>query len=153
LRWEIAAKSASAKPIVYDIVFRNALGSKFDELELPIWNEGGKEIKGIAKALGLPSQTAKEISETYGVITKILFGPELELKSVEVSEERVRGRTLECPMLNRAREMGLEPAKLLDACKTFGRSAIENLNPKYTQRLGKRMCLGDPYCETVVERR
>ena len=104
-------------PIVYDIVFRKALGSKFDELELPIWNEGGKEIKGIAKSLGLPSQTAKEVNETYGVITKILFGPELESKNVEVSADRVVGRTLECPMLNRASEMGLEPANCLTSVK------------------------------------
>jgi hypothetical protein len=35
-RWEIAAKSASAMPLIYDMIFRKVLGEKYDEIERPL---------------------------------------------------------------------------------------------------------------------
>lgn len=35
-RWEIAARSASAMPLMYDMVFRKAIGRKYDEIERQI---------------------------------------------------------------------------------------------------------------------
>lgn len=151
LRWEIAAKSATALPIVYDMIFRKVLGEKYDHIELPIWVEGGKEVKKIAQALGLPVENARDISNTYGIISKIIFGPELKMNLVEKSADRVVSHGLECPLLNRAVEMGANPALLIGACQAYSRSAIENLNHKYTIRTTKRKCRGDPYCENIIE--
>lgn len=58
-RWEIAAKSASAMPLMYDMHFRKVLGEKYDEIEQPLWIELGKELKNFATAMGLPSRNAK----------------------------------------------------------------------------------------------
>ena len=150
VRWEIAAKSATTLPIVYDIIFRRALGAKYDAIELPIWIEGGKEVKKIAQALGLPIETAKDISDTYDVILKIIFGPEFRSMMTEEKADRVVSRGTECPLLNRAVEMGMNPALLINACQAYNRSAIENLNHKYTIKTTKRMCNGDPYCENII---
>ena len=152
-RWEIAAKSASAMPLIYDMHFRKVLGEKYDEIERSIWTEGGKEVNKLATALGLPSNNAIEVNEAFGVIGTILFGPEFRFDIVEETKDRVVGKVIECPILNRAREMGLDPETVaLKACVTFDKSAVENLNPAYTHRLNANMCSGSRYCEMVIER-
>jgi hypothetical protein len=151
LRWEIAAKSATALPVLYDIIFRKALGGRYDATMLPIWVEGGREVKMIADALGLPKENAKDIGETYGLIAKILFGPEMKSSVSKRRADRAAMKGTRCPLLNRALEMGMDPALLLNACQAFNRSAVENLNPKYTVRSAKSMCTGDRYCENVIE--
>ncbi len=151
LRWEIAAKSVTAMPIIYDIIFRKALGAKYDAIELPIWVEGGKDVKKVAHALGLNTENAKDISDTYGIISKIIFGPELKTSVSQEKADRTVSRGTECPFLNRAIEMGMNPALLINACQAYNRSAIENLNQKYTIKSTKQMCKGDPYCENIIE--
>jgi hypothetical protein len=153
-RWEIAAKSASAVPIIYDMYFRKVLGEKYDEIEKLIWAEGGKEVKNIAMALGLPSDNAIEINEAFGVVGTILFGPEFKFELIEETKDRVVGKVIACPMLNRAREMGLDSEIVnLKACMTLDKSAVENLNPKYVHRLNANMCSGSRYCEKIIERK
>jgi hypothetical protein len=153
-RWEIAARAASAIPFAYDIAFREAIGEKYDEIEQLIFVEGGKEIKNLASALGLPTGNAREIDETFGIIGTILNGPEFKMETTEEGDDRTVGKITQCPMLNRAVEMGLDPKVVaLTACQTYCKSAIKNLNPGFTYRHNKRMCGGDPYCETVIERR
>ena len=152
-RWEIAAKSASAMPLIYDRHFRKVLGDKYDEIERSIWTEGGKEVKNLAAALGLPSDNAIEVNDAFGVIGTILFGPEFRFGIVEATKDRVVGKVIECPILNRAREMGLHPETVaLKVCMTFNKSAVENLNPEYTHRLNANMCSGSRYCEMITER-
>lgn len=152
-RWEIAAKSASAMPFIYDMYFRKVLGEKYDEIEKSIWTEGGKEVKNLATALGLPSENAIEINEAFGIIGTILFGPEFKFDIVEETKDRVVGKVIACPILNRAREMGLDPETVaLKACMAFNKSAVENLNPEYTHRLNANMCSGSRNCEIVIER-
>ena len=153
-RWEIAARAASAIPFAYDIAFREAIGEKYDEIERPIYVEAGKEIKNLASALGLPTGNAREIDETFGIIATILNGPEFKGEATEEGDDRTVGKVTQCPTLNRAVEMGLDPQIVaLTACKTYCKSVVENLNPAFTQQFNKRMCSGDPYCEMVIERR
>ena len=153
-RWEIASRAASAIPFAYDIAFREAIGEKYDEMERPIMVEAGKEIKNLASALGLPTGNAREIYETFGIIATILYGPEFKGETTEEGDDRTVGKTTECPNLNRALEMGLDPKIVaLTGCQTYHESVIENLNPGFTYQHNKRMCDGDPYCETVIERR
>jgi len=153
-RWEIAARAASAIPFAYDIAFREAIGEKYDEIERPIYIEAGKEFKNLASALGLPTGNAREINETFEVIGTILNGPEFKAETTEEGDDRTVGKTTQCPILNRAVEMGLDPQIVaLTACQTYHKSAIENLNPGFTHHFNKTMCSGDPYCESVIERR
>lgn len=153
-RWEIAARAASAIPFAYDIAFREAIGEKYDEMERPIMVEVGKEFKNLASALGLPTGNAREIDETFEVIGTILNGPEFKAETTEEGDDRTVGKTTQCPMLNRAVEMGLDPQVVaLTGCQTYHKSAIENLNPGFTHHFNNTMCSGDPYCESVIERR
>jgi hypothetical protein len=99
----------------------------------------------------LPKENAGEISDTYGLISRILLGPELKLRISKRRMDRAVSKGTGCPFLNRAVERGMNPALLLNACQAYNRSAVENLNPKYTVRSSKSMCTGDPYCESVIE--
>lgn len=108
-RWEIAAKSASALPLMYDRCFRKALGKSYDEMVHPIWIEAGRGIKDLAMVLGLPSGNARQISETLRVISTISFGPEFKFEVSEEKRDRVIGKVTGCAILNRAIEMGLDP--------------------------------------------
>ena len=152
VRWEIAAKAASATPLAYDMVFREVLGDRYDEIERPIYIEAGKEMKELAAALGLPTDNAMDLDEAQNVLTTILYGPEFEFGNVEGTEDRVVGKVTGCAVLNRAKEMGLDPKVVcLGACQTICKATIENLNPNYTQRFTSAMCAGDPYCEMAIE--
>ena len=152
VRWEIAAKAASATPVAYDMVFREVLGDKYDEIERLIYIEAGKEMKSLAMALGLPTDNARDLGDAQGVLTTILYGPECKVERVEGTEDKAVSKVTGCPVLNRTKEMGLDPKVVcLAACRTFCKSAIENLNSKYTMRFTRNMCAGDPYCEMVIE--
>jgi hypothetical protein len=154
LRWAIAAKSATAMTWAYSIAFQDVIGKeRFNEIARQIWTEGGKESKSMADMLGLPDGNAKEVDSTWGIIGSILNGPEITWDIIDDKDNRVVTRITGCPFLNRAREMGLDPKDAFGSCQAYNKSVVENLNPKYTQRFVSGMCLGAPYCESVVERK
>ncbi len=151
VRWEIAARSATAMSFAYAASFERVFGDKSDEIIKQIWIEGGKEAKALAEKLALPMGNAKEVDETWGVLSQILYGPEITWETQEEGEDRVVDRITGCPFLNRHREMGAGNEGLFDGCQAYSRSAVESLNPKYTQRFESAMCQGAPYCESIVE--
>lgn len=153
-RWEIAARSASVVPLLYDMHFRKVLREKYDDIELPIWVKSANEMKNLANELGLPLSNAKEISESMGVIAAILYGREMKMELIEGNEDRAIGRMTECAVLNRAKEMGLDPEiSAQTACRQVLKTEAEALNPEFTQRSTMSMCAGDSFCEMVIERK
>jgi len=134
--------------------FRKELGDKYDEIEMPIWVEGGKESKNIARSLGLPAGSAREIADTVGIVSQILYGPEFQWSVLESQGDQVTSRITGCPLINRAVEMGLDPKTvLLSACHGYSKSIVRELHPGYRLSFKKRMCVGDRYCESVIESR
>lgn len=78
MRWAIAAKSATAMPFAFSMAFQEIVGKeKFDEIVQQMWVEGGKEAKGLADMLGLPTGNAIEVDDSWGLISSILYGPEI----------------------------------------------------------------------------
>ena len=152
VRWEIATKSANSQSVVYDMLVRQIIGDKIDEIWNVIMSEGGKESKALAESLGLPASNAAEIDSTLDIISAIILGPELMGEIVEADERRVIGKITGCPMLNAHRNIGYGSTAGTPAhCQAFCQSSVESLNPRYTMRYMKRMCTGDPYCEYAIE--
>ncbi|NYT01404.1 MAG: hypothetical protein GKC10_01415 [Methanosarcinales archaeon] len=151
-RWKIAARSASAMPILFDQMFKEPFGELYDNLMLHFWTESGKEVRSIARALHLPLESAEEVNNALCIVSTILMGPEFEGQAVEASPDRVVQRVTKCPMYNRAREMGHLRSCQPFYCETFCRSAVESMNPRYSHRHASKMCADDPYCERIVER-
>jgi hypothetical protein len=152
VRWEIATKAANSQSVVYDMLVRQIIGDKIDEIWDVIMTEGGKESKAVAESLGLPASNAVEIESTLDIISAIILGPELMGEILEANEERVIGKITGCPMLNAHRNVGHGPTAGTPAhCQAFCQSSVVSLNPRYTMRYTKRMCTGDPHCEYVIE--
>ena len=114
-------------------------------------SEGGNEAKALAEKLALPVGNAKEVDETWGVLSQILYGPEITWETQEEGKDRAVDRITGCPFLNRTGKWALIRRVSSIACQAYSRSAVESLNPKYTQRFESAMCQGAPYCESIVE--
>lgn len=151
VRWEIAVKASQSLSVGYGMAFRQILDEEtVKQVEEAIWTEGGKEVKAVADILGLPSENATEVNDAWGIVGMILMGKwEYEIR--EATDERVIEHLTSCPNLNTHREMNIPIISMPDLCQAYCTSAVESLNPKYTQRFTKRMCTGDSYCESIVE--
>jgi hypothetical protein len=152
LRWRIAAEASNNLAMGYSLAFRQVLDDKVvNRIEESVWAEGGKQMKDIADSLQMPTGNIQEVDETWGVIGGILI-PGIEGEVVESNNKRMVTRITSCPLLNNQKEVGLEEGEgMCIACRAFNKNAVESLNPQYTQRFTRRMCLGDSYCESVVE--
>jgi hypothetical protein len=152
-RWEIATRSANFSIVAQDALLRAAFDNheKIDEIEQRIWAEGGRGVRNIATALGLPSGNAIEIDEALGVVSAIILGPGFDAEVTEASESRVTARITSCPMLNAHRTLGVPAAGTHLHCQAFCENGIQGMNPRYTTRYTKRMCTGDDCCEYTVE--
>lgn len=160
LRWKIAARSASTLSLAHEKIFKDILGQEYkkikpltDTINYLLWIQGGKDASILSNYLGLPAKTAEEIDKAQELISVILYGPEIQYKNVITSRDRVKTQITSCPFQNRAKELRLETENLFEKCKAYNKSFIDNLNPKYTLRFTKAMCMGDPYCETCTELR
>lgn len=91
-----------------------------------------------------------EIDDVFGVVSSIIFGPNFDWDISNSAEDKLVMKITGCPLLNEAKGKGRDPGELSKACQVYCRSAVENLNPKYTQRYAKRMCTGHDYCENVI---
>ena len=151
VRWEIAAKAANSQSVAYDMLVREIIGDKIDEIWNLIMAEGGKESRALAESLCLPTSNALEIENALDIISTIILGPELKGETLEADEERVVQKMTGCPMLNAHRNIGNAPIGTPAHCQAFCQSSVESLNQRYTLRYMKRMCTGDPHCEYVIE--
>jgi len=91
-----------------------------------------------------------EIEEVFGVVSSIVFGPNFNWDISDSAEDKLVMKITGCPLLQEAIANGRDLEKLSSVCQDYCRSAVENLNPKCTQRYTKRMCSGDDYCENVI---
>ncbi len=113
------------------MVFREVLGDKYDEIKRPIYIEAGKEMKGLATALGLPTNNARDLGDIKRVFFTILYMPECGVEKVDGTEDRAVVKVTGCAMLNQSLEMEPDPKICLAACRTHAGSTIENLDPTY----------------------
>lgn len=112
--------------------------------------ESGKEIKSIADSLGLPATNAIELDDAFGILGMTLWG-KMEYETIESTNDKVVQRITSCPNLNNHEEMNAPIISMPHLCQVFSKSAVEELNPKYTQNFSKKMCAGDGYCEYAIE--
>ena len=149
-RWQIATKILSSLPIMYDIAFREAVGEKYDELEYQVWLELGKDAMDIAEAFHLPVSTAAELAGDLRLITRVIFGAEFRYEVLEISEDRATLLTKTCPFLGSTYEYGGMAKHLFPKCLAFSVAVVETLNPKFTARFVRSLCMADRTCEMAI---
>ncbi len=152
-KWLIASRLASRLPVMYDIAFRKKVGETYDEIEQDIWIETGKEAKSVADAFKLPVKTAQDLATTYQTISTIFFSPDYSTSHIRLEEDKSVVRVSKCPFIFRELEMRGHTGLLFSKCLAFSISAIETLNPEYTLRFVRSMCMGDKACELKIVRK
>ena len=149
-RWQITTRILSSLPVMYDMAFREAVGERYDELEYHVWIELGKDALDIAKAFRLPSTSAAEVARALRLVTRLMFGPDFRYEVLEISGERATLITNACPFLAGAREYGGTPGNLFPKCLAFSVAVVETLNPRFTARFVRSLCMADRTCEMSV---
>jgi hypothetical protein len=150
VKWQVAARVASAFPVLYDSAFREAVGERFDDLERPVWIFLGREAAKTIKALEITTGNAEEIAGALSFVTTLFFGPETKTERVRINDERSVLMIKRCPFLTRHMESGQNPEHLFDRCMAFSIVATESLNNEYTLRFVRSMCTGDRNCELKI---
>lgn len=151
VRWEIATKAALASSIGYNMAFREILGDEtVDQVENAVDIEAGRQVKSIADSLSFPATNAIEVDDAYGIVGMIIMG-KMEYEPMETTNNRVVQHLTNCPILNMSKEMNATRESMPNHCQAFGKSAVEELNPKYTHSFSKQMCAGDDYCQYTIK--
>jgi hypothetical protein len=153
IKWQIAARIASSFPVMYDMAFRPSLGKAYDSLEQDIWVHLGNEAAHVARSFSLPAGNSEEIASTLVTIFSIFFGPETKEERAKFEGDRAVVMVKRCPFLTRDMEIRRDPAHLFSKCLAFSISATEALNPDYTLRFVRSMCMGDRNCEMKIVRK
>lgn len=150
VKWKIATRTFQSFFSGYGLVFRQILDEKAVKyVEEAVWTERGKEVKKIADILKLPSKNAIEVNEALRTVRMIIMG-KLEHEIQDASSELVIDHFTTCPNFNAHKEMYIPVISMPDLCQAYCTSAVESLNPKFTQMFTKRMCAGDSYCESII---
>jgi hypothetical protein len=149
-KWQIASRLASRLPVMYDFVFREHIGEQYDALEQDIWIEIGKQAKDIADALRLPLNTAPQIADAHRIIATIFFSADYAFEHLKIAEDRSVLRVTRCPFVFREIEVRGRTGPVFSRCLTFAITSVEALNPDYTLRFVRSMCMGDRTCELKV---
>jgi hypothetical protein len=149
-RWQIATRILSSLPVMYDMAFREAVGKTYDELEYQVWMELGKDAQDIARSFHLPVTRAAEIAGSLRLITRLIFGPEFRYEVLEISEDRATLITKTCPFLGSTHEYGGTPKNLFPKCLAFSVAVVETLNPRFTARFVRSLCMADRTCEMSI---
>jgi hypothetical protein len=149
-RWQIATRILSSLPVMYDMAFREVVGKAYDEHEFQVWLELGRDARDIAKAFKLPVETAAELARSLRLLTVLMFGPEFRYEVLEISEDRATLITKTCPFLGATGEYGGTPGNLFPKCLAFSVAVVETLNPKFTARFVRSLCLADRTCEMSI---
>ena len=150
LKWKIATKIFQSFFSGYGTAFRQILDEKtVKNVEEIVWAERGKEVKRIAHILKLPSKNAIEVSNALKIVEAIVMGKR-EHDIQDEASKLVIDHFITCPNFNVHAEMYIPVISMPDLCQAYCTSAVESLNPKYTQMFTKRMCAGDDYCESII---
>jgi hypothetical protein len=119
-----------------------------------IWGAAGSGQGVFAKAFGFPVHSAKSVAETFSTLSVLFMGPEMDKGGIKEKKGDAAVLTLEsCPMVNRARAMGIDEKTVLPSCRTYTDAAVASINPAYRISFAKGICTGDAQCEWKVEKK
>ena len=150
VKWKISTKAFQSLFLGYGLIFRQIMDEKTVKYaEEAVWAEKGKEVKKIADILNMPSENAVEVNNALETVRTIIMG-KWEHEVQDAASELVIDHFTTCPNFNAHNEMYIPVISMPDICQSYCTSAVESLNPKYTQMFTKRMCAGDDYCESIV---
>lgn len=150
IKWKIAANMLSALPILYDVCFRDVVGEEYDRIEEQIWISLAEETAKVAESLNLPTGNAEDLVLTLDLIQTILFGPDMRSEQIKITSERSVLVMKKCMFEKAATRTRIEGDCIFHRCMVFYIALVKAMNPDYTLRFVRSMCMGDGHCEMKV---
>lgn len=151
-KWAMAAQGLTGALVAHLNALYDLLGKeKYREVVRQIWTPIGEGSAGQISSLGLKSGDAQSVALAGATMCMCSMGPEYNIEQVESSPDRTVLKVTQCPWNNRLKEAGISN-DIMTACDAaFWNRFVKALKPDVTMRHGKKMHLGDPYCEYIFE--
>ncbi len=151
-KWAMAAQGLTGALVAHLNALYDILGEeKYREIVRQIWTPIGESTAGQIEALGLKADNAQSVGMAGVTMCMCSMGPEYKIERVESSPDRTIMRITQCPWNNRLKENGISHDLLTVCDAAFWNQFVKVLNPEVTMLHGKKMHLGDPYCEYIFE--
>lgn len=154
-RWDIATRCSDMMPFVYEQAFRKVAPEKAEEFEKAareIWQEFGRKQPDIARALGIPTNSAMEVAEALTEVSTTMLGPRLQSRVEAGAGDSAVLITERCPMADNMHTFGTESRSGCLHCNAYLTEATKSLNPDYRLTSEQHMCMGDAYCLSKIEK-
>ena len=150
-RWRVASEYLVHLAAMYESIFRPALGDRYDTLEQEVWMEMVRFSAETARSLQLPAGTAAELAESLRMVSRMVFGPDSKEEVIGLGNDDAVIIIKRCPVL--VHDSGLSSAGdgMFHRCMAFTLSAQKSMNPAYSARFVRAMCMGDRQCEIKLE--
>jgi hypothetical protein len=152
-RWQVLTRIFSLLPVLYDIRFRESVGPQFDTLEQECWIEISRELCLLAESYRMSVDTATDLARSVSVLFMVVFGPDLRFQITDLSGDTAILTTRRCPYFTRTMELGITGPPLFGRCLSLTVPVVTGLNPRFTARYVRAMCMGDRGCEIKILRR
>ena len=147
-KWLIATQYAAHLTAIYEKVFRPVIQNRYDELEQEVWIHMAEFSREIAKSLRLPVGTARDLAESLRLVMTLFFGPDLKEEILEVGKEGAVIIIRRCPVLT---SDSISENGPFHRCMAFTLSSQKKMNPEFSSRFVRAMCMGDRQCEIKIE--
>jgi hypothetical protein len=134
---------------MYEKVCRPVLSDRYDELEEEIWIQAAQSAAETARSLRLPVKTARELAESLRSVNTLLSGPDCKEEVIEVGSEGAVIIIRRCPHVTG--EIPCSGHGTFHRCMAFTLSSQKAMNPAFSSRFVRAMCMGDRQCEIRIE--
>ena len=150
-KWRIATRYIMHLAAMYERVFRPALGDRFDALEQEVWMQMVRFFAENARSLRLPSGSAMELAESLRMVSSIVFGPDSKEEIIRIGDDGAVIVIRRCPVIVHDNGISASGDGMFHRCMAFTLSFQNAMNPRYSARFVRAMCMGDRQCEIRIE--
>jgi hypothetical protein len=150
-KWQIATQYAAHMTAIYESIFRPVVQDRYNDLEQEVWMHMALYSLEIAQSLRLPVGTARNLAESLRLVSSLFFGPDYKGELIEVGNDGAVIIIRRCPVL--AGDC-CSPASVdgtFHRCMAFTLASQRKMNPGYSSRFVRAMCMGDRQCEIKIE--
>jgi hypothetical protein len=149
-KWQIATQYAVHMTAIYEGVFRPVVQDRYDELEQEVWMHMAQFSLEIAQSLRLPVGTARDLAESLRLVSSLFFGPDYKGELIEVGKDGAVIIIRRCPALAGDCFSPASGDGAFHRCMSFTLASQKKMNPGYTSRFVRAMCMGDRQCEIKI---
>lgn len=150
-KWRIATQYAVGMRAIYESVFRPAIQNRYDELEQEAGFRMAQFSVEIARSLKFPLDTARELAESLHAVNTLVFGPEYKDEVIGIGDDGAVIIIRICPALENDSCSCSSGNGTFHRCMAFTIASQKIMNPKYSSRFVRAMCMGDRQCEIKIE--